>query len=412
MTTPAVPCSVPFWRRSGFLTLLRFVHDRNPFYLLSALCMFSSFRIILGALNSAPGDWKTLLGLIVTLNVYEVAMLALALFLITRRGLQRDGWILLGIEALFIVDLTNLNSELFTASPWLGAAVNALLFLAAMGKILVVIHVLQLRVSTGTIAYIAAQLAFLLGLPGLFRLMRSSSAAVSPLQIYSVWWMTGLLILTGAGLVRRSRSRSVPSMATLPWRLYILLPLLSLLVHLCGENRVYWVHFQIANLAPVVLACVLAMNQSRLRWHPMVLPTSFILVLISIGLSITPSGNSPDLSTTVFGTTVSPLRVTMLGSAGTMIFLIALHYSLLAVVICGGCLVLAALGAEPGMMLTRIDRLIRFWAAITRRLIPDTAAQWGITAIAGAFVLLGIGAAVSLRPPPSVTRHDLGTGQE
>ncbi len=398
--------AIPFWRRPRFLALLRFVHDRNPFYLLSALCMFIGFRIILGALNSAPGDWKTLLGLIVTLNVYEIAMIALALFLITRRGLQRDGWILLGIEALFLVDLTNLNAELFTASPWLGAEVNMLLFIAAMAKILIVIHVLELRVSTGTVAYIAAQMAFLLGLPGIFRLMRSSSATVSPLQIYAIWWMTGLLILAGAMLVRRVRSRHPTSMASLPWRLYILLPLISLLVHLCGENRVYWVHFQIANIAPVLLATVLAMNQSRLRWHPMVLPASFTLVLLSIGASITPSGHSADLSTVVFGTAISPLRITMVGSAGTLMFLIALHYSLLAVVVCGGCLMLAALGAEPATISHRLDRLLGVFGDISRRLIPDTAAEWGITAIAGAFVLLGIGAAVSLKPPVELDASD------
>ena len=44
---------------------------------------------------------KTLLGLIITLNLYEVVMIALALFLIIRRGLRRDGWILLGIESAF-----------------------------------------------------------------------------------------------------------------------------------------------------------------------------------------------------------------------------------------------------------------------------------------------------------------------
>src|ERR1700733_6594451 len=109
--TDVLPASPAPSRRSPLLTILHFIHDRNPFYLLSALCMFVGFRIILGALDSHPGDWKTLLGLIITLNFYEVVMIALALFLIVRRGLRRDGWILLGIEALFMLDLTNLNAE-------------------------------------------------------------------------------------------------------------------------------------------------------------------------------------------------------------------------------------------------------------------------------------------------------------
>jgi len=392
---------VPFWRRPAFLTFLRFVHDRNPFYLLSALCMFVGFRVILGALNSAPGDWKTLLGLIVTLNVYEVVMIALALFLIVRRGLRRDGWILLGIEALFLVDLTNLNAELFTAMPKLGAVVNALLFALAMGKILVVVRVLGLRLPVGTTAYIAAQLAFLLGLPGIFRLMRSSTgAAISPLQIYGMWWMVALLIIGGAILVRRARPSRPSPMAALPWRLYVLLPLISLLVHLCGENRVYWVHFHPANIAPILLALTLAMNQSRLRWYPMVLPASLGLVLMSVMISIVPDVYQHDLQRIALGTIISPLRIMLLGSAGMTAFLAIVHYSLIASGASAACLMLAALGSDPIDMYFHAMRLLRVLAANLKRLVPETGTQWGVVAIAGAFLLLGIGAIVSLKAPP------------
>ena len=60
------------------------------------------FRIILGELNSRPvgAIGKHCLQLIVTLNIYEVVMIALALFLMVKRGLQRDAWILLGMRRL------------------------------------------------------------------------------------------------------------------------------------------------------------------------------------------------------------------------------------------------------------------------------------------------------------------------
>jgi hypothetical protein len=391
---------VPPWRKPAFLSLLRFVHDRNPFYLLSALCMFVGFRVTLGALNSAPGDWKTLLGLIVTLNVYELIMIALALFLIVRRGLRRDGWILLGIEALFLVDLTNLNAELFTAMPRLGAVVNALLFALAMGKILLVVRALGLRLPAATTAYIAAQMVFLLGLPGIFRLMRSSTASVSALQIYGIWWLVALLIIAGAFIVRRGRPTRPSPMAALPWRLYVLLPLISLLVHLCGENRVYWVHFHPANLAPVLLATVLAMNQSRLRWHPMVLHASLGLVVLSVLISITPDVYQPELRHIVLGTIITPLRVALLGSAGITAFLAVVHVSIIASVATAGCLTLAMLGSDPTDVYFHLVRLARMLINSIRRLIPEGAAQWGVVAISGAFVLLAIGAVVSLKVPP------------
>ena len=52
--------------------------------------------------------------LIVTLNVYEAALLAIALFLITRRGLRRDGRMLLLLQAFFLADFTFLNAEVAT----------------------------------------------------------------------------------------------------------------------------------------------------------------------------------------------------------------------------------------------------------------------------------------------------------
>src|SRR4051794_38465425 len=81
-------------------SLWRFVVDRNPFFLLSAVCMFAGCRVIIAALGVSPGEIRKLVGLIGVLNLYELLLIALALFLIKARGQNRDGWILLAIEAL------------------------------------------------------------------------------------------------------------------------------------------------------------------------------------------------------------------------------------------------------------------------------------------------------------------------
>jgi hypothetical protein len=378
---------------------LRFVHDRNPFYLLSALCMFVGFRIVLGALNSAPGDWKTLLMLMGTLQVYEAAIVALALFLIVKRGLLRDGWILLGIEAMFLVDLTNLNAELFTALPRLGTVVNSICFALAMVKIFAVVRVLRLRLSPGTAFYIAAQLAFLFGLPGLFWLMRSPAATVSPMQIYTVWWMVALLIAGGAMLNKRIASDS--PMAALPWRLYIVVPLVSLLVHLASQNRVYWVHFHPANIAPIFMASIVALSQStKWRWHSLAMPASMGLVLLSVVASVSPHGYQRELSTHLLGMLMSPLRIELLAATGMTVFLAMRHYSYFAAHIAAAYALLAWLGATPGQMLKNGLRIARSGLESADSLIPDTTLEWGFVAIIGSFVLLGIGAVFSLRKRP------------
>src|SRR5258707_13269844 len=99
-----VPQAVPKAPRRGS-SLWRFIVDRNPFFLLSAVMMFAGVRVILAALQVAPGDLKHLLLLIGVLNAYEALVIGLALYLITRRGQHRDGGILLSIQALFLVDM-------------------------------------------------------------------------------------------------------------------------------------------------------------------------------------------------------------------------------------------------------------------------------------------------------------------
>jgi hypothetical protein len=382
------------------MKFLRFVHDRNPFYLLSALCMFVGFRIVLGAINSAPGDWKTLLMLMGTLQVYEVAIIALALFLIVKRGLIRDGWILLAIEALFLVDLTNLNAELFTAMPRLGTVVNSICFALAMVKIFAVVRVLGLRLSPGTASYISAQLAFLFGLPGLFWLMRSPAAAVSSMQIYAVWWVVALLIAGGVMLVKRVSTGDSP-MATLPWRLYIVVPLISLLVHLVSQNRVYWVHFQPANTAPILLAAVVALAQSKWRWHRLAMPASMGLVLLSLIASLPSHHDQRELSTHLLGALVSPLRIQLLAATGVTALLALRNYSYFTAHIAAAYLLLAWLGATPGQMMKNGLRIARSSLESVDSLIPDTTLEWGFVAITGSFVLLAIGAVFSLRKRPA-----------
>src|SRR3989442_15881154 len=86
--------------------LLRLLQEHNPFYLLSAACMLAGCLALTNSLSWNPIATRRLLTLIVTLNVYEGALIGLALFLITRRGLVRDGKILLILEAFFLVDTT------------------------------------------------------------------------------------------------------------------------------------------------------------------------------------------------------------------------------------------------------------------------------------------------------------------
>ena len=80
-------------------SLIRFIADHNPFFLLSAVCMLGGCLALTNSLSWSPIRLQRLVALVITLNVYELILIGLALFLIVKRRLARDGTILLMLEA-------------------------------------------------------------------------------------------------------------------------------------------------------------------------------------------------------------------------------------------------------------------------------------------------------------------------
>src|SRR5687768_7477091 len=93
-------------------THARLIEDHNPFYLLSAACMLFGLFAVNGSLDWSPIGLGRLISLIVMLNIYEAAVIALGCFLM-RRGIRRDALMLLIVEAFFLADVGFLNMEVF-----------------------------------------------------------------------------------------------------------------------------------------------------------------------------------------------------------------------------------------------------------------------------------------------------------
>ena len=121
------PCGeavVAYVRSAGRRSLRRFIADHNPFYLLSAVLMLLGCLLLSNTMTWSPIALRKLLILIATLNVYELLLVGLGLYLIVKRTIASDGLMLLALEALFIVDVGFLNSELYQESLPVGLAVN------------------------------------------------------------------------------------------------------------------------------------------------------------------------------------------------------------------------------------------------------------------------------------------------
>src|SRR6476469_5495271 len=110
-------------RKSPNVSLAKLIVDYNPFYLLSAACMLFGIFALNDSLDWSPIALKKLLTMIVTLNVYEAAVIALAVFLL-RRNIRRDALLLLIVEAFFLADVGFLNMEVFATNAKIGLLVN------------------------------------------------------------------------------------------------------------------------------------------------------------------------------------------------------------------------------------------------------------------------------------------------
>ncbi len=398
-----LPMALPSSRRS----LMRFIVDRNPFFILSALCMFAGVRVILSAINAAPGDLSALLGSIVAVNVYETAVIALGLFLVVRRGQYRDGWMLLSVEALFLLDLTNLNAELFTANLRWGILVNLFCWLLAVIKVTVILRTLKIRLTTLEFAYIALQFAAIFFMAGVFKQIAKHSpqeGALSTMTLYAAWWMAGAMLVLATVSLRTPQAfqavaHRFPSMTTVAGRLYVFLPFVSLVVHLCGANRVYALQFNSANVAPVLLGVAVLLT----RWQSQ-FPRRFFLGIQTtlVGVAVLSSMPFvPQLYLHVGSHLISPLRLTLAGSAGVLGVIFFQSWQLMAAQIAACTLMAAGLGNSPAEMQRNSLELARLIFIQAKRLIPDTQMQWGIIAVVSSFAMLGIGALVSLRRQPS-----------
>jgi hypothetical protein len=365
--------------------------DCNPFYLLSAMCMLFGLFSLNNSLTWSPLPEHNLLWLILILNVYEILLVALGIFL-ARRGAMRDANTLFVLEAFFLVDAGFLNSEIFNFDFAIGLGVNLALFVLAVAKVAAIFRGLGLRLSDPRYLLIQIQMLLLLATPGLFKqLTENDRAALSPLAIYGVWWIVGLIPILYLLLLRHPSSyRHRAVIGT-----FVLLPIVSILAHLCTSNWVYHVRWYSANLSPLLLGLATAIGASdhhvrnlalRLRLH-LCLPVLAILLA---------SSNPMALVLFTDNLVLSPMRLVLL--AATVVYLhgLLVHHHPYFGVAGALCVGASVLGDSPATMTSNVTTISRTATSTVWRLMPRTVGQWGIVSIVSSYVLLGIGLLLSL----------------
>lgn len=385
-------------------SIFRAVCDRNPFYLLSAACMLFGCIALTNSSSFSPIKLNRLLMLIATLNFYEVLLIALALFLIVRRGLRRDGTILLFLEAFFLVDVTFLNSEIVQTNLKIGLAINGLLLALAIVKVAVIFRCLGISLAGGVFATAVAELVMLFALPGAFKhIAAGHNASLPALAIYGAWWAIGCLPVIATLLMRNrhyfpepqsaayARSRAIVGM-------FVILPVISLLAHATTSNWVYNVRWYPANLSPLALGLAIAIggfdaHLGTLGWR---MKAHFVLPLIAAAMSLqTPSNLVFNIGPVGF----APLRCALIGAMGVYVYGFIVHRHILFALAACVCLGMAGMGMSIRQILDNLNLGAQQSYSIFKRLLPKDRSDWGVLSMIASFLLLVAGAVVSLRKP-------------
>ena len=243
---------------------LRFVIDHNPCYLLSAACMLLGCYLVNSALHTPAGDVRKLLAVLLVVNLYEACVILLARVLIRFPLVQRDAWIVLFVESLFLTDITFVSGVISTVDPASGLLINSALLALAALKIFVILRLLRVERLVRAFAFVLLQIAALLVIPIIFkRLSLPDRGWVSPVAVYLSWCAAGLLPVIGTLLwTMPAGRRDTPCSRSLPddvlCGLYVVIPFVSLLVHLYSAAWVYEVPFTPAFVAPVLIGLAVA----------------------------------------------------------------------------------------------------------------------------------------------------------
>lgn len=379
---PPLPAQ-PGWVR-------RFIVDYNPFFLLSAMSMLGGSLALTNSLSWSPINLGRILALAVAINVYELLLVALGLFLIIRRNARRDGSILLILEAFFLVDVAFLNAELFTMNPWVGLAANIVVLALVLAKLATIFLVLRIPLASPLMAVIALELVALFALPGLLKLEATlAGGRLTPIVMYIVWWA-----VFGIGVAAVGSLRSYIAQGRLTWfaPLVSLLAGVSLIAHAGTGQWVYDLRYWGANLAPM-----LALGAFVLLPAAMSRPAGFLCAVAAVFASMS---HDHTLRLDCLGRPISPVDLTALAVYLVIAWTLARSLFLW---FCGAgaiAALLAVFGPSLATIKLWIESGLERTVAVADSLRPKTLTHWGVVGVVMSFVFLVIGAVISLRREP------------
>jgi hypothetical protein len=354
---------------------------QNPFYGLSATAMLGGCYLLSHALKVVPGQLGKLLCVVAVLQLYEVLLALLGVFLLRTGRARRDGTMVLMLETLFLVDAPLLALECVTVDARAGTLLSLGLAALALGKLEIVQRALPGLVSRRLLLTLGPQICLVAALP-VVGAQLASARLLTPTSLYGLWWVALALPHVPGRLIEETSSPGgAPSSGHRAWAW---IAPASVVLHLWATGWIHQVPFQLAFVAPLLLGFALAARRDQVV-RQIAFPAAAVV------LSLGQSAHLGHVLTAPTGAPVSALNIALLGAGATYAALAWIHGY-------GWLVALAALSATAtvaGAIPNPVDGL-SFLVRLAGRLVPRTALGWGAGGIGAAFGLLAVGAWRSL----------------
>jgi len=392
----------------------------NPFYLLSAACMLAGCLLLTNSMSWNPIALSRLVTLLVALQVYELLLLGLGLYLVVRRrrGGQfagpnadmRDSAQLLILWAVFMADAAFLVSEVVSSGLFAGVVVSTAVFAGFLVKATVLVRVLRIRVGVGLWAAGILAVFALLAIPCVLKAV--GDTRVGPGHLYIAWWVaTAVWAVWDVAAFRGTRGEA-GDCPTPPHVLLVVIPWLSLITHIGILHYVYDTPFTAPHATPVLLALVLVLSRlpapdkdtDRARKA-----LRIVMLVLAAWVSFRPLEHlALEVSP---GTYLQPWAASLAAVYLTSVWVFAPGFigrAIVAGVVAGAGYLFGPTGGQISATLrsvlgTASSTSTAVWDAVASAgrwawgFAPRSPLQWGVLAMSSSFVLLGIGARISFK---------------
>lgn len=383
----------------GSRSLSSWIVQNNPVYLISAVCMLGSCVVLANSSSHQNIPLSQLLLLSGTLLAYQVALFGMGAFLSLKRGVLRDGKTLLLLDAIFLTDITFVNTELLTSDLSAGLWLGIPLLLLAAWRIWWIGKRLLETFEVHRYIFAVLMLAMVLAFPALLKYF-DNGTSITAVTFYGLWWLAGLTVAAAVIVDHARGTQAAPARLRWVQSAYLIAPFASLILHLAILHYVYDVHFYSAMLTPVLLGLIMALHYTR-KTSDIKLRLVVLFVALVWGL-----WGPSELNFSFGEMAITPVRLTLAAVYATVVYLFLVRYAfrlLVAGAIAGGLVVAApTLGSIAG----KIGVALKASASFAGGLLPSSRTGWGIIGIIASFLLLGLGAMISLRKAPEQPQAD------